>query len=113
MDIERKIKIIYVRDLLKFQAFLSKKDIPAGAKLVMDNLLYRAGGKDYAFPSQEKIGVDIGLSARQVRNHLTLLHKRGYITWTRKAYNPKIKTYVNSNKYDLSSILKPKIIKQP
>ena len=101
MNMKNKFKLnTYV-----FRKIMQDKSIPSGAKLVLYNLINRLGGKNYSFPSQETIATDIGLTARQVRNHLVLLRKSGVLTWTRSAFNPKTKRNLNSNRYDLSEIL--------
>ena len=96
---------IYKSNKFKIEQILANKTIPPGAKLVLFNLLHRAGGKNYAFPSQKRIASDIGLGDRQVRYHLELLSKKGVIRWIRGAKNPRTGNKVNSNRYDLSSIL--------
>lgn len=99
-------KVIYKIDKLKFEEVLRDKSIPSGAKLVLHNLLFRAGIKNFCFPSQKKIAFDIGLSERQVRNHLALLNNKGIILWSRGAINPKNGERLNSNRYDLSKIMR-------
>jgi DNA-binding MarR family transcriptional regulator len=101
MNMKNKFKL----NIFVFQKIMQDKTIPSGAKLVLYNLKSRLGGKNYSFPSQETIAKDIGLTARQVRNHLALLRKRGILTWKRSAFNPKTKSRLNSNQYDLSAIL--------
>ncbi len=97
---------IYRINKFKLDPILADKMIPSGAKLVLFNLIYRAGIKNYAFPSQKRIASDIGLGERQVRYHLELLHKKGIIRWSRGgAVNPKTGSRVNSNSYNLSNIL--------
>lgn len=99
-------KIIYKVNKYRYAAILADKSIPPGAKVILSNLKFRCGGKYYAFPSQMTIARDIGLSDRQVRYHLQLLHQKKIITWTRQgAENPKTKNKVNSNKYDLSRLM--------
>lgn len=98
-------RIIFRPNKVKLDAVLADKDIPPGAKLILLNLIYRAGRKNYAFPSQKTIGKDTGMGDRQVRNHLNLLKKRGIIEWNRGALNPKTGNRLNSNNYNLSSIL--------
>lgn len=88
-----------------YERILADKTIPSGAKVVLSNLIYRSGLKDYAFPSQRRIAKDVGLSDRQVRNHLRLLFRREIITWSKGAVNPKTGTRFNSNKYDLTYVL--------
>lgn len=88
-----------------YKKVMQDKNLSPGAKLVLYNLVSRLGGKNYSFPSQEKIGNDVGLSARQVRNHLRALRRRGLISWQRGAFNPKTKSKLNSNRYDLSELL--------
>ncbi|KKQ92221.1 MAG: hypothetical protein UU16_C0035G0034 [Candidatus Woesebacteria bacterium GW2011_GWA2_40_7] len=102
---ENKFKL----DTYTFKKVMQDKNIPPGAKLVLYNLISRLGGKNYSFPSQERIAKDIGLSARQVRNHLVALRRRGLITWKRGAFNPKTKGKLNSNQYDLSELLEQKL----
>lgn len=96
---------IYRINKFKLDLILANKTIPSGAKLVLFNLIYRAGIKNYAWPSQKRIAIDIGLGDRQVRYHLELLSKKGIVRWIRGAKNPKTGSKVNSNRYDLSNIL--------
>lgn len=100
-----KKKIIFITDKLKMEPILANKKIPPGAKLILFNLIHRAGKKNYAFPSQKTIAKDIGLGERQVRIHLKKLNEKGIIKWNRGAINPKTGFQVNSNNYDLSSVL--------
>jgi len=95
----------FVIDQHKFRQILERRDIPASAKLILFNLLYRLGGKSYSFPSQERIGRDIGLTGRNVRKMLKLLKEKGVISWKRGAYNRKTGSKTNSNQYDLSQLL--------
>jgi hypothetical protein len=88
-----------------FRKVMQDKTIPSGAKLVLYNLINRLGGKNFSFPSQNTIATDIGLTERQVRNHLVLLRKIGILSWSRSAFNPKTNKNLNSNRYDLSRIL--------
>lgn len=99
-------KIIYRIDKLKFEAILRDTSIPSGAKLVLHNLLYRAKINSFAFPSQKRIAFDVGLTERQVRNHLSLLNNKGIVPWSRGGINPKNGGKFNSNRYDLSKIMR-------
>lgn len=99
-------KVIWKIDKLKFEFVLRDKSIASGTKLVLHNLLYRTGTKNYCFPSQRKIAFDVGLSEKQVRNHLALLVSKGIVIRSRGAINPKNGERVNSNKYDLSKIMR-------
>lgn len=98
-------KDIYKINKFKLQKILANKKVSSGAKLVLMNLLFRTGGKNFAFPSQIRIASDLGLSARQIRNHLSVLKSHRILKWEKGAYNPKTKSKINSNKYDLSEIL--------
>lgn len=90
---------------LAIDPILSDKSISSGVKLVLLSLIHRLGGKNYAFPSQKRIAKNIGLSERQVRNHLRLLKEKGVITWSRGVTNPRTKKVANVNSYNLSKIL--------
>ena len=98
--------VIYTTDKFKLEKVLADKSIPPGAKLILLNLMYRTGLKNYAFPSQKKISKDVGLKERQVRNHLNKLKNKGIISWSRKIVDPKTGKKINSNTYDLSNILR-------
>jgi len=106
MEINIDNPIRYKTDDRKFREFLADKTIPPGAKLIIFNLIYRAGTKNYAFPSQSRIAMDIGLSDRQVRYHLKTLKEKKIIWWKKGATNPANQNKLNSNSYYLDNILK-------
>lgn len=95
----------YNVDSKKLDEILSDRDICSGAKLVLLKLIYRLRGKNYAFPSQKTLAKDVGLSERQVRNHLELWKQRRIIKLIEGINNPKTGLPLNSNCYDLSEIL--------
>lgn len=103
-------KEIFVTDQGIIKTILANKNIPSGAKVVLLNLLFRSGNKNYSFPTQRKISEDVGLCEKQVRNHLSLLKKMGYINWTKGAFNPVTKTMVNSNSYYLGNVQRRKMV---
>ena len=103
METENVKKFYIDQPLLK--GVLADKDIPSSAKLLLLYLVYRLGGKSYAFPSQKTIAKELGLSERQVRNLVKHLKDKGIIDVARGAINPKTGNMVNSNSYDLSSLL--------
>ncbi len=106
IQINKDVKKIYRPDDTKFREFLADKTIPAGAKLIVFNLIFRAGTKNYAFPSQSRIALDVGLSDRQVRYHLKTLKEKRIIWWKKGAINPTKGNRVNSNSYYLDNILR-------
>ena len=89
----------------KLKEILTDRTITPSTKLVLLNLTSRLGGKNFCFPSQETIAKDLGLSVRYVRYHISILRKRNIICTKRSAFNPKTSKALNSNRYDLSSIL--------
>jgi len=111
MEIKNIEKLIYKVDRQILNKVLSSKNFNSGSKLVLRNLIDRLGYKNYCFPSQTTIGKDLGLSERQVRNHIRFLQQRGVIRITRRlAVNQKKNKHVYSNTYDLSPILFEKLI---
>lgn len=103
-------KVIFVVDAYKLREVLADKRLTTGAKLVLLNLKSRLGGKDYCFPSQETIGKDLGLSARQVRTHVKTLVSKKIIFVKKRALNQKKEKHMYSNEYNLTNILKKKTI---
>lgn len=89
------------------EIIMSNKNISSAAKLVLRNLIDRLQGKRYAWPSQARIGADLGLSSRQVRNLLSELIRNGIISKQRGSYNLDIGKKFQSNIYDLYFVLKP------
>lgn len=100
-----KKNIFYKADKKRIAEFLAERSIPPGAKVIIFNLIYRMGGKNYSYPSKERIGKDVGLGAKQVGNHLRLLKKKGYITWTRGGVNEVTGKSFSSNKYFLTNLI--------
>ena len=74
-----KQRIIYKVNQEILKEILADRSIPTGAKLTLLYLIYRLGGKNYTFPSQNRIGKDLGFGDRQVRNHLNVLRKKEII----------------------------------
>jgi len=60
-------------------ALLRYTGIPASAKLVWARLAQYAGEKGVAWPSQETLAAEVGLSCRQLRNMLKVLEDSGFI----------------------------------
>ncbi|MEO8581774.1 MAG: helix-turn-helix domain-containing protein [Patescibacteria group bacterium] len=107
-----KKKTIYVNDRKKIQLVLAapKEKLSSGAKLVFLNLLSRLFGKATCWPSQQRIGADLALSARQVRKHLDKLVEFGAVIIIDKT-NLDISTdghHFRSNQYDMSNVLRLK-----
>jgi len=105
---ENNNKSKYVVNKYQLQQVLKSRLISSGSKLVLLHLKSFLYGKDYCFPSQQTIANNLGLSQRQVRNHITALKKVGFIKVKRSAYNPHTQKSVTSNKYDLNYILQKK-----
>ena len=112
MEIEdsENTKVIYVVNAYELKIVLANKKVTTGAKLVLLNLSSRLGGKDYCFPSQETIGKDLGLSARQVRTHIKTLVDKRIIFVKKRALNQQKEKHMYSNEYNLTNILKKKTI---
>lgn len=102
MKNKNKLKTIYVLRKERLKNILSRKDVSSGTKLVLCNLIERSGyGKDYCWPSKRRIAEDIGLSSRQVGNHLNVLKKLRVLNWKRGGLNPASDNKFSSNKYNL------------
>jgi hypothetical protein len=100
-------EIGYVLDKDIYNKIMAYPKLSSAAKLVLRNLIDRLQGKRYAWPSQARIGSDIGLTSRQVRNLLGELIKNGIISKQRGSYNLDLGKKFQSNTYDLINILKP------
>jgi len=60
-------------------------------------LLRYCGQDEHCFPSQETLGIEVGLSARQVRTILKKLEGEGLITITRSGFNRSNTYYVSQD----------------
>ncbi len=76
--------------------------IPSGAKLVFMCLLSNADKQGICNNTQRQISHSVGISERQVRNHLRKLEQLGVIQKTRKS---SVNAYHKSNRYDLSQVI--------
>lgn len=76
--------------------------IPSGAKLVFMCLLSNADKQGICSNTQRQISQSVGISERQVRNHLRRLEQLGIIQKTVKSSLGK---YRKSNRYDLSRVI--------
>jgi len=100
-------EIGYSLDKEIYEGVMGSEKLSSPAKLVLRNLIDRLQGKRYAWPSQARIGSDLGLSSRQVRNLLSELISKGVISKQRGSYDLDIGKKFQSNIYDLINILRP------
>jgi DNA-binding transcriptional regulator YhcF (GntR family) len=110
---DQNVKKIYIPNKVKVKMVLEDRKLSSGAKLVLYNLMSRLHKKKYCWPSQERIAKDIGLSSRQVRNHLEELKRRNLLNWQKggKTYKGTQEEYATrSNKYDLSPVLSIRVV---
>ncbi|MFZ5424903.1 MAG: helix-turn-helix domain-containing protein [Patescibacteria group bacterium] len=104
----------YVRDIKKVANVLSNKNIPSGAKLLLEYLIKKLGGKDHCWPSQELISTDLGLSVRQIRRLVRILEKEkllkvkrgGVVHVANKKNGTERKIGVRSNIYYLEGLIR-------
>lgn len=76
--------------------------IPSGAKLVFMCLLSNADRQGICSNTQRQISQSVGISERQVRNHLRKLEQLGVIEKTAKS---SVSEYRKPNRYDLSQVI--------
>lgn len=76
--------------------------IPSGAKLVFMCLLSSADKQGICSNTQRQISQSVGISERQVRNHLRKLELLGVIE---KTVKNSVSEYRKSNRYDLSRVI--------
>jgi hypothetical protein len=98
-------KVYYLLDHSKFDRIMAAKNIPPGAKLVLFILVKCLGGKNFCWPSQKWLAGSVGLSERQLRNHLALLETINAIKIKRGGFSNQKGSSISSNLYDLSNIL--------
>src|SRR6266849_5233462 len=84
-EVERNIEIIG-SDLVSLHGFtqvpnfiLTNKDLSVGAKLYYAMLLKYAREKDYCFPGQQTLAIDMGSSERSVRTYQKELEDVGFL----------------------------------
>jgi hypothetical protein len=58
---------------------LLQSELPAGAKLIYARLCRFAGKKNFAWPTPETLGREVGLCKRQTQKHLRTLERKGFI----------------------------------
>ena len=63
---------------------LRHKKLSPGAKLTYVGLLSYAWTNESCFPGQARLGEDLGLSERSIRNHLSELQAHGLLKITRR-----------------------------
>src|SRR5436190_23488385 len=78
---------------------LKSNKLSAGDKMTFAMLLSYAWQNDYCFPGQERLGEDLGLTERGVRNHLKSLEANGLLAIRRRGQG-------KTNIYELN--LKPR-----
>src|SRR5262249_52540916 len=66
---------------------LENNDLTLGARMTYAMLLKYAWQKDFCFPAQERIAVDLGVTARSVRTFLNELKQHGIIAWKQQGLN--------------------------
>ena len=64
--------------------------MPASAFRLYVLMLLRAGKKGICWPSQELLASELGLQARQVREHQQKLEEAGWITIQRRRNKPSL-----------------------
>lgn len=63
---------------------LTQQGLSVGAKLAYAMLLKYAWQNDFCYPGQVKLGKDLGVKQRQVRNYLSELATSGYVSVKRR-----------------------------
>jgi hypothetical protein len=66
---------------------LENRDLTLGARMTYSMLLKYAWQKDFCWPAQERIAVDLGVSDRSVRTFLKELRENHLITWKQRGLN--------------------------
>jgi hypothetical protein len=66
---------------------LENTDISLGARMTYAMLLKYAWQKDFCWPAQERLGLDLGLKSRMIRYHLDELRKAELVDWKRQGLN--------------------------
>lgn len=85
--------------------------LSSSAKLVYCMILRRAQAKDYCFPGQERIGKDLGMSERTVREAIKELEKSGCLKMIRRGQGKTNIYKLPMRKLD--KILKKKSVEKP
>lgn len=75
---------------------LDESPLPIQTRYLLCVLKRFAGQDEYCYPSQHRLSRAMGLSERQIRSHLRLLEKHGYISTKRRGFN-------RPNTYQLNS----------
>jgi len=96
MNMKYKIRFEKLRDVIRDPSIT-----PLQKCVLLDLLLY-AGTSGDAFPSEETLGANAGRSARQVRNCIKELKRRGLINWGRLRYGGPNSYYFNTELYFLN-----------
>jgi biotin operon repressor len=59
---------------------LKREDISASAELIYGRLMLYAWGKKNCYPSQSTLGVEVGMTRRAVRKHVSELKRAGLVS---------------------------------
>jgi hypothetical protein len=73
-----------------------QNDIPLYDRCVLWSIVTRLGNNDHAFPSQQRIADDLGISIRQVNKSIANLSERGFVTKERRYAGGVLNYYVNA-----------------
>lgn len=108
------IKIKYQIDFDKLREVISDPSRSRSSRLLIAILLLKyARTNNNAFPSQETLAKDMGLSSRQIRNLLNELEACGLLTWKRlgfsksNRYNFNKEVYFRNGTQPISKLRKP------
>ena len=85
--------------VLRDKIWRSKGLYPLAAKVILLDLLWYAGNNNSAFPSQQTLARNHGLSSRYVRKMIKLLKKCGCIKSKRSGYSKSNQYYFNPDLY--------------
>ncbi len=96
-DLREPLRTVVIRDpaLRQFEGgftaipnrILENTNLSLGARLTYAMLLKYAWQKDFCWPAQERLGLDLGLKPRMIRYHLDELRKAELVTWKRQGLN--------------------------
>ena len=96
-EFQQPLRTVVIRDpaLRQFEGgftaipnrILENTDISLGARMTYAMLLKYAWQKDFCWPAQERLGLDLGLKSGRIRYHLDELRKAELIAWKRQGLN--------------------------
>jgi hypothetical protein len=99
---QRGVDPFYLPAVIGCQRNISDRKITDGPKRVYEYLIGRAGENGTCWPSFERMGKDLGKSARQVQNDIRTLEFMGLISTTRERRGSRIRT--NSHSWSSSGL---------